>query len=108
LSYEASQERDICLRVAAENCKDTLPTQGKLTNTNYLQCGPEKIPDFTPIQGSTAYNEKSTFINIPLPYDPNVPTIVATTCSLLTSAKLSDGYLVVGITRELDKEPLLH
>jgi len=30
------------------------------------------------------------------------------TCSLLTSAKLSDGYLVVGITRELDKEPSLH
>ena len=30
------------------------------------------------------------------------------TCSMLTSAKLSIGYLVVGITRELDKEPLLH
>jgi len=30
------------------------------------------------------------------------------TCSLLTSAKLSVGYLVVGITKELDKEPLLH
>ena len=39
--------------------------------------------------------------------------IVATTCqnsthSLLTSAKLSIGYLVVGITRELDKKPLLY
>ena len=39
--------------------------------------------------------------------------IVATTCwngthSMLTSAKLSVGYLVVGITRELDKEPSLH
>ena len=30
------------------------------------------------------------------------------THSLLTSAKLSVGYLVVGITRELNKEPLLH
>ena len=30
------------------------------------------------------------------------------TCSMLTSAKLIEGYLVVGITRELDKEPLLH
>ena len=30
------------------------------------------------------------------------------TCSLLTSAKLSVGYLVVGITRELDKKPLLY
>ena len=39
--------------------------------------------------------------------------IVATThwnstCSMLTLAKLTEGYLVVGITRELDKEPLLH
>jgi len=30
------------------------------------------------------------------------------THSLLTSAKLSVGYLVVGITRELNKKPLLH
>ena len=30
------------------------------------------------------------------------------TRSLLTSAKLSIGYLVVGITRELDKEPSLY
>ena len=30
------------------------------------------------------------------------------TCSLLTSAKLLTGYLVVGITRELNKESLLY
>ena len=30
------------------------------------------------------------------------------TCSMLTSVKLTEGYLVVEITRELDKEPLLH
>ena len=30
------------------------------------------------------------------------------TYSMLTSAKLSVDYLVVGITRELNKEPLLH
>ena len=40
-----------------------------------------------------------------------VCSVVATThhnstCSLLTSAKLLTGYLVVEITRELDKEPL--
>jgi len=40
-------------------------------------------------------------------------SVVATTrwngtCSMLTSAKLIEGYLVVGITRELDKEPLLY
>ena len=39
--------------------------------------------------------------------------VVATTCqngthSLLTSAKLLVSYLVVGITRELDKEPSLY
>jgi len=30
------------------------------------------------------------------------------TCSLLTSAKLLVGYLIVGIIRELDKEPSLY
>jgi len=30
------------------------------------------------------------------------------TCSILTSVKLTEGYLVVEITRELDKEPLLY
>ena len=40
-------------------------------------------------------------------------TVVATicrnsTCSMLTSAKLSVGYLVVGITRELIKKLSLH
>ena len=39
--------------------------------------------------------------------------IVATTrrngtCSMLTSAKLTEDYLVVEITKELDKELLLH
>jgi len=30
------------------------------------------------------------------------------TCDMLTSAKLSTSYLVVGITRELNKKPLLY
>ena len=30
------------------------------------------------------------------------------TCSMLTSAKLTEGYLVVGITKELDKKLSLH
>jgi len=42
-----------------------------------------------------------------------VHAVVATTrwngtCDMLTSAKLSVGYLVVGIIRELDKELSLH
>jgi len=41
------------------------------------------------------------------------PIVVATThwngtCNMLTSAKLSIDYLVVGITRELNKKPSLH
>jgi len=48
LFYEASQERDIHLRMAAEKYKDTLPAQGELTNTNHLQRGPEKVSDFIP------------------------------------------------------------
>ena len=44
---------------------------------------------------------------------PNQEYVVTTTrqngtCDMLTSVKLSVGYLVVGITRELDKEPSLH
>ena len=40
-------------------------------------------------------------------------SVVATTyrngtCSMLASAKLVGDYLAVGITRELNKEPLLH
>jgi len=40
-------------------------------------------------------------------------SVVATTrrnstCDMLTSAKLSVGYLVVGIIRELDKKPSLY
>ena len=43
----------------------------------------------------------------------NKLAVVATTrwngtCSMLTSAKLTVGYLVVGITKELNKEPSLH
>jgi len=43
----------------------------------------------------------------------NCVGVVATTCQngtrdILTSAKLSVGYLVVGITRELDKKPSLY
>ena len=73
LFYKTSQERDIHLRAVAENCEDMLPAQGKLTNTNHLQHGPEKVSDFTPTQGSTAQNEESIFINIPLPYNLNAP-----------------------------------
>ena len=44
---------------------------------------------------------------------PYYQSVVATTrqngtCNMLTSAKLTEGYLVMGITRELDKEPSLH
>ena len=46
-------------------------------------------------------------------FPTKIQVVVATTCrnstrSLLTSTKLSVDYLVVEITRELDKEPSLH
>jgi len=54
-----------------------------------------------------------SFVLQRLSHDCSRCSVVATTrwngtCSLLTSAKLSVGYLVVRITRELDKEPSLH
>ena len=64
----------------------------------------------------TKYNirrnlENFTYLTYHKGYDKR--SIVATTrwngtCDMLTSAKLSVGYLVVGITRELDKELSLH
>ena len=44
---------------------------------------------------------------------PHYQSIVAIThqngtCNMLISAKLTERYLVVGITKELDKEPSLH
>jgi len=41
-------------------------------------------------------------------FDVVATTHQNSTCSMLTSAKLTEGYLIVGITRELDKKPLLH
>jgi len=55
---------------------------------------------------------KATFTMPEELFEPTVIVVVTTrwngTCDMLTSAKLSVGYLVVGITRELDKEPLLY
>ena len=56
-------------------------------------------------------NIRCTYCMISLLLESSI--VVATThqtstYSMLTSAKLSVGYLVVGITRELDKEPSLY
>ena len=53
------------------------------------------------------YNSPKTFYSIVL-FNVVATTRRNSTHSLLTSAKLSVGYLVVGITRELNKEPSLH
>ena len=50
----------------------------------------------------------NTIISNNLEYIVVATTRQNSTCSLLTLAKLSVGYLVVWITRELDKEPLLY
>jgi len=57
-------------------------------------------------------NLSSPFFNINVGVEQGSAVVATTrqnsTHSLLTSAKLSDSYLVVGITKELDKEPSLH
>ena len=63
---------------------------------------PEDFPDY--IRPFTHLFNKKKFEKL---------LVVATTCwngtcSMLTSAKLTEGYLVVGITRELNKEPSLY
>jgi len=74
LSYEISQEKVIHLSMVAEKQTNTLPLKGNLTNNNSSQCVPDKHSTSTPTQGPSIQNNESTFINIPLPYDPNVPT----------------------------------
>jgi len=54
LSYEATQERYIRLRMVAENYEDMFPLQGKLTNNNHLQHVLEMNTKSTPTRGSTA------------------------------------------------------
>jgi len=48
LSYETSQEKVICLSMAAEKQADTLPLKGNLTNDSSSQCVPDKHPTSTP------------------------------------------------------------
>jgi len=68
----------------------------------------------TEIESSLEYDsEGETSTSSTLPLYISSPSVVATTrwngtCSLLISAKLSVGYLVVGITRELNKELSLY
>jgi len=102
--------------------KSICKLMGKKILPGYLKLGllKEKMikNSFSSSSSSTSL-PSNTVVSPPLPTAtsvtiPPLPTsVVATTRrnstrSLLTSAKLSVGYLVVGITRELDKEPLLH
>jgi len=74
LSYETTQEKTLHLGKAAENQTNMRPTQVNLTSNTCPQRDSENHPNSTPSHGSTALNEESAFINIPLPYDPNAPT----------------------------------
>ena len=73
LSYETSQEKTLCLSMAAENQLNTRLTRGISTPNTCLQHSSGQNSNTTPIQGVIAQNEKSAFINIPLLYDSNVP-----------------------------------
>jgi len=67
---------------------------------------------FSKMSHFVAITEKKTTEELVRLFRDNIYVVATTrqngTRSLLTSAKLSDGYLVVGITRELNKKPLLH
>jgi len=73
LSYETSQEKAICLSAAAKKQANMLPTGGNLTHNSNSQHVLEKHPISIPTQGPIVQNDKSAFINIPLPYNPNAP-----------------------------------
>jgi len=74
LSYEISQEKAIHLSAAAEKQANTFPIEGNLTCDSNSQHVSKKHSISISTQEPTAQNNESTFINIPLPYDPNVPT----------------------------------
>ena len=73
LSYEISQEKAIHLSAAAEKQANMLPIEGNLTRDSNSQHVPKKHSISISTQEPTAQNDESTFINILLPYDPNVP-----------------------------------
>ena len=49
-----------------------MPLKINLTNNSYSQHVPDKHSTSTPTRGSPVQNIESRFINIPLPYDPNI------------------------------------
>jgi len=71
LFYKSPQEKEICLSTVAKKQADMLPLKDNLTNASSSQCVPDKHPTSIPTQGSSVQNGESTFINIPLPYNPN-------------------------------------
>ena len=72
LFYEISQEKVIRLSMAAEKQTNTLPLKSNLTNNNCSQHVLNKHPTSTSTRGLPIQNIESRFINILLPYDPNV------------------------------------
>ena len=68
-----TQEKVTCLGMATENQMNMRPTQVNLAPNSCLQCGFRNHSNITPSHDSTAQDEESTFINVLLPYDPNVP-----------------------------------
>jgi len=74
LSYETTQEKTLHLSKMAENQTNMKPTQVNLTFNICPQHDFANYSSLTPPHGSTAQNEESAFINIPLLYDPNTLT----------------------------------
>ena len=73
LSYEEEQEKELCLRKAAETTNNTRPQGGNIEVSSIQVKHGGHIPiDRT--HGQVSHNDDDNVINIQLSYDPNVPT----------------------------------
>ena len=73
LSYEEEQEKDICLRKAAETSTNMRPQdRNNKASSSQINHG-DHVPN-EQSRGQTNGNDNDDIINIQLPYDPNAPT----------------------------------
>jgi len=74
LSYENTQEKNLCFSMAAETQTNTRTSHANLTVNTCPQHDSDNHPTLTPLYSSTLHNDESMFINIQLLYDLNAPT----------------------------------
>ena len=72
LSYEEEQEKELCLRIAAETTNNTRP-QGGNNEASSIQVNHGGHVPIDRTRGQDPCDDDDNVINIQLPYDPNVP-----------------------------------